>query len=152
VRLRPHFERDAAARHAADYLRGLVADVERKNGWQLAEQAGYRHPRGIQRVLDRYAWDADTARDDLRGDVVAELGDPAGGLVVDEPGFLKQGTKSVGVARQYSGTAGKVENCQVGVFLGYASPKGRAGIDRELFLPREWADDPPRCAAAGVPA
>lgn len=151
-RLGPHFRRRAAQRHAADYLRGLVADVERKNGWQLAERAGYRHPRGMQRVLDRYAWDADAVRDDLRRYVVAELGDPQGVLVLDETGFLKQGTKSVGVARQYSGTAGKVDNCQIGVFLGYASPKGRAGVDRELFLPREWAEDPPRCAAAGVPA
>ena len=100
ARLRPHFERDAAARHAADYLRGLVADVERKNGWQLAERAGYRHPRGIQRVLDRYAWDVDVVRDDLRIYVLAELGHPQGVLVVDETGFLKQGSKSVGVARQ----------------------------------------------------
>jgi SRSO17 transposase len=150
-RLAPRFRRRAAHRHAADYLRGLVADVERKNGWQLAERAGYRHPRGIQRVLDRYAWDADAVRDDLRTYVVAELGDPQGILVVDETGFLKQGTRSVGVARQYSGTAGKVENCQIGVFLGYASPKGRAGLDRELFLPRAWAEDPVRRAAAGVP-
>jgi SRSO17 transposase len=150
-RLRPRFRRQAAQRHAADYLRGLVAEVERKNGWQLAEQAGYSHPRGIQRVLGRYAWDADAVRDDLRAYVLAALGHPRGVLVVDETGFLKQGTKSVGVARQYSGTAGKVENSQIGIFLGYASPKGRAGIDRELFLPREWTDDPARCAEAGVP-
>jgi SRSO17 transposase len=149
--LGPHFRRAAAHRHAADYLRGLIAEVERKNGWQLAEQAGYDHPRGIQRVLDRYAWDVDAVRDDLRSYVVAELGHPQGILVVDETGFLKHGTKSVGVARQYSGTAGKIENCQIGVFLGYVSPKGRAGIDRALFLPREWTDDPARGAAVGVP-
>src|SRR5262245_22980557 len=106
---------------------------------------------GIQRVLGRYAWDVDAVRDDLRAFVLAELGHPQGILVVDETGFLKQGSQSVGVARQYSGTAGKVENCQIGIFLGYASPKGRAGIDRELFLPRERADDPARCAGAGVP-
>jgi SRSO17 transposase len=150
-RLRPRFRRRAAARHAADYLRGLVAEVGRKNGWQLAERAGYAHPRGIQRVLGRYAWDADAVRDDLRAYVRAELGHPQGVLVVDETGFLKHGTRSVGVARQYSGTAGKVENCQIGIFLGYASPKGRAGIDRELYLPRAWADDPARRAEAGVP-
>src|SRR4051794_16450343 len=92
--LRPHFHRSEAHRHAADYLRGLLAEVERKNGWQLAEQAGYAHPRGIQRVLDRYAWDADAVRDDLRRYVIAELGDPTGVLVVDETGFPKQGTHS----------------------------------------------------------
>lgn len=150
-RLRPRFRRAEAHRHAADYLRGLVADVERKNGWQLAERAGYAHPRGIQRVLDRYAWDADAVRDDLRALVAAELGDPAGVLVVDETGFPKQGRRSAGVARQYCGALGKVANCQVGVFLGYAGPRGRAGIDRALYLPRAWADDPARRRAAGVP-
>lgn len=122
--LRPHFARSAAHRHASDYLRGLLAEVEPKNGWQLAEQAGYRHPRGMQRVLDRYSWDADAVRDDLRRYVVAKLGDPDGILVVDETGFPKQGKHSAGVARQYSGTLGKIANCQIGVFLGYASPKG----------------------------
>jgi SRSO17 transposase len=117
----------------------------------LAEYGGYQHPRTLQRVLDRSAWDADAVRDDLRDQVIEELGDEAGVLVVDETGFLKHGTKSCGVARQYSGTAGRIENCQVGVFLGYASPKGRAGIDRALYLPREWADDPERRTEAGVP-
>ena len=143
-RLRPHFRRGAAHRHAGEYVRGLLGPVERKNGWQLAEHVGHRHPRTIQRVLDRSAWDADAVRDDLLGQVIAELGDEEGVLVVDETGFLKKGAKSCGVARQYSGTAGRVENCQVGVFLGYASPKGRAGIDRALYLPREWADDAER--------
>src|SRR5215211_5872241 len=152
ARLRPRFRRWAAHQHAGAYLRGLLGEVERKNSWQLAEYAGYRHPRTIQRVLDRSAWDADEVRDDLRAFVTAELGDPDGVLVVDETGFLKKGTKSCGVARQYSGTAGRVENCQVGVFLGYASPKGRAGLDRALYLSRAWADDPERRAAAGVPA
>ena len=151
ARLRPHFRRGAAHRHAGEYVRGLLGPVERKNGWQLAEHVGHRHPRTIQRVLDRSAWEADAVRDDLREQVIAELGDEDGVLVVDETGFLKKGTKSCGVARQYSGTAGRVENCQIGVFLGYASPKGRAGIDRALYLPRDWADDAERREEAGVP-
>jgi SRSO17 transposase len=151
ARLRRHFRRAQAAEHAVDYLRGLVAEVERKNGWQLAEEAGYDHPRAIQRVLDRYAWDADAVRDDLRTYVVAELGDPAGVLVVDETGFPKQGTHSAGVARQYCGTLGKRANCQIGVFLGYASPKGHVGLDRALYLPQEWTDDRARCRQAGIP-
>jgi SRSO17 transposase len=151
ARLRPHFRRPEAHQHAVDYLRGLLADVERKNGWQLAEYAGYAHPRGMQRVLDRYAWDAEAVRDDLRRWVVAELGDPAGVLVVDETSFPKQGRHSVGVARQYCGTLGKVANCQVGVFLGYASPKGQALIDRVLFVPEAWFADPDRCRKVGIP-
>jgi SRSO17 transposase len=149
--LRPRFRRGAAHRHAGEYVRGLLGPVERKNGWQLAEHAGHQHPRTIQRVLDRSAWDADAVRDDLCEQVIAALGDEDGVLVVDETGFVKKGTKSCGVARQYSGTAGRVENCRVGVFLGYASPKGRAGLDRTLYLPREWADDPERREEAGVP-
>jgi SRSO17 transposase len=151
ARLRPHFRRRAAHRHVGEYVRGLLGPVERKNGWQLAEHAGHRHPRTIQRVLDRSAWDADAVRDDLREQVIAELGDDDGVLVIDETGFVKKGTKSCGVARQYSGTAGRVENCQVGVFLGYASAKGRAGLDRALYLPRDWADDAGRREEAGVP-
>src|SRR5262245_9185328 len=137
ARLGRCFRRPEARAHAADYLRGPLAEVERKNGWQLAERAGYEHPRGIQRVLDRYAWDADAVRDDLRAYVVAELGDPRAVLVVDETGFPKQGPRSAGVARQYCGTLGKRANCQVGVFLGYAAPKGHAGLDRALYLPKE---------------
>lgn len=149
--LREHFRRAAAHRHAVAYVEGLLGEVERKNGWQLAEYGGYAQPRSIQRVLDRSIWDADAVRDDLREQVIAELGDPEGVLVVDETGFLKKGTKSCGVARQYSGTAGRIENCQIGVFLGYASPLGRAGIDRALYLPRAWADDQQRREGAGVP-
>jgi SRSO17 transposase len=149
--LREHFRREAAHRHAVAYVEGLLGEVERKNGWQLAEYGGYQHPRTTQRVLDRSVWDADAVRDDLREQVIEELGDEDGVLVVDETGFLKHGTKSCGVARQYSGTAGRIENCQIGVFLGYASPKGRAGIDRALYLPRAWADDQERCTEAGVP-
>ena len=151
VRLRRHFRQPEAADHAADYLRGLLAEVERKNGWQLAERAGYEHPRGIQRVLDRYAWDADGVRDDLRAYVLPALADPRGVLVVDETGFPKQGTRSAGVARQYCGTLGKRANCQVGVFLGYASPAGHVGLDRALYLPQEWTNDRARCRVAGIP-
>ncbi len=151
ARLRPHFRRGTAHRHACTYLRGLLGGAERKNGWQLAEAAGYREPRAMQRVLDRSAWDAEAVRDALRAYVVETLGDPDGVLVVDETGFLKQGRKSAGVKRQYSGTAGRIENCQIGVFLGYVSAKGRAAIDCALYLPQEWADDAERRAAAGVP-
>src|ERR671919_2621535 len=125
--LRPHFRRQKAHEHAMDYLRGLIADVERKNGWQLAEYAGYRHPRGMQRVLDRYAWDHQTVREDLRRYVVAELGDPDGVLVVDETGFVKQGKHSVGVARQYCGTLGKIANCQIGV--SWVTPLARVTLE-----------------------
>jgi SRSO17 transposase len=133
------------------YVEGLLGAVERKNGWQLAEYGGYDQPRAIQRVLDRSVWEADAVRDDLREQVVEELGDSEGVLVVDETGFLKKGTKSCGVSRQYSGTAGRIENCQIGVFLGYASWMGRAGIDRALYLPRPWAEAQERREAAGVP-
>jgi len=124
-RLRPRCRRGTAHGHACAYVRGLLSDAKRKNGWQLAEQAGYRQPRAIQRVLDRSGWDADAVRDDLRAFVVEALGDPAGVLVVDATGFLKQGAKSVGVQRQYSGTAGRIEHCQMGVWLGYASTTAR---------------------------
>lgn len=149
--LRRHVGRPEAARHVADSLRGLLAEIERKNGWQLAEHAGYAHPRGMQRVLDRYVWDEDAVRDTLQAYVVAELGDRTGILVVDETGFPKQGTHSVGVARQYCGTLGKIGNCQIGVFLGYAGPRGHAAVDRALYLPQAWVDDPDRCRQAGIP-
>ena len=125
-------------RRVVGFLRGLLGDVERKNGWQLAEQAGEPTPDGVQRLLTTARWDADAVRDDLRAYVVEHLGDPDGVLVVDETGFLKKGDKSAGVQRQYSGTAGRIENCQVGVFLAYASATGRALLDRELYLPKEW--------------
>ncbi len=147
-----HVRRPEAARHAADYVRGLLADVGRKNGWQLAEHAGYAHPCGMQRVLARYAWDADAVRDDLRTYVTHELSDPTGILVIDETGFPKQGTHSVGVARQYCGTLGKIANCQIGVFLSYAGPQGHAAIDRALYLPQAWLADPARGHLAGIPA
>jgi SRSO17 transposase len=151
VRIAGRFARAEPRRRALAYLRGLLGPVGRKNGWQLAEHAGERTPDGMQRLLSTADWDPDRVRDDLRAYVVERLGDPGAVLVVDETGFLKKGTTSVGVQRQYSGTAGKVDNCQLGVFLAYASSKGRAFIDRELYLPECWTDDPERCRAARVP-
>jgi SRSO17 transposase len=151
VRIAGRFARAEPRRRALAYLRGLLGSVSRKNGWQLAEHAGERTPDGMQRLLATADWDPDRVRDDLRAYVVERLGDGGAVLVVDETGFLKKGTTSVGVQRQYSGTAGKVDNCQLGVFLAYASPKGRAFIDRELYLPECWTDDPERCRAARVP-
>jgi SRSO17 transposase len=150
-RIGPRFARPEVRRRVAGFLRGLLGDVERKNGWQLAEHAGELTPDGMQRLLTTARWDADGVRDDVRGYVVECLGDPGGVLVVDETGFLKKGTKSAGVQRQYSGTAGRIENCQVGVFLAYASRRGRALVDRELYLPKEWAADAARRAEAHVP-
>jgi SRSO17 transposase len=134
------------------YLRVLLSPVERKNGWQVAEEAGETTPYAMQHLLDRAKWDADGVRDELRSYVTETLGDEAGVLVIDETGFLKKGNKSVGVQRQYSGTAGRVENCQVGVFLSYASAKGACLLDRELYLPKSWTQDPERCREAWVPA
>ena len=150
-RLAPRFGRVEPRRRALAYLRGLLAPLGRKNGWQLAEAAGDRAPDGMQDFLSRMRWDADAVRDDLRAYVVEHLGDPGAVLVLDETGFVKKGEKSVGVQRQYSGTAGRVENCQIGVFLGYASRHGRALIDRALYLPEGWAGDAGRRAGAGVP-
>jgi SRSO17 transposase len=151
ARIAGRFARAEPRRRALAYLRGLLGNVGRKNGWQLAEHAGERTPDGMQRLLATAGWDPDGVRDDLRGYVVEQLGDPGAVLVVDETGFLKKGTTSVGVQRQYAGTAGKVDNCQLGVFLAYASPKGRAMIDRELYLPEGWTEDPLRCRAAKIP-
>ena len=151
VRLRPRFDRAEPRRRARVYLRGLLGEVERKNGWQLAEAAGEATPYGMQRLLAGAGWDAEAARDDLRAFVVERLGDADGVLIVDETGFLKKGVASAGVARQYSGTAGRRENQQVGVFLAYAAPGGCAFLDRALYLPGEWAADADRRARAGVP-
>ena len=151
ARIAGRFRRSEARARAKRYLTGLLDRVERKNGWQLAEHLGESGPQGVQRLLNAADWDADAVRDDLRDYVVEHLGAPDGVLIVDETGFLKKGTKSVGVARQYSGTAGRRENCQIGVFLGYASSKGRTFLDRELYLPQDWADDPERRQEAGIP-
>ena len=145
------FHRSEPRRRALDYLKGLLSPVERKNGWQLAEQAGDATPDGVQRLLSTYVWDADLVRDDLRSYVVEHLGETDGVPVVDETGFLKKGTKSVGVQRQYSGTAGRIENCRIGVFLTYATAHGRVLLDRELYLPQVWADAAERRREAAVP-
>ena len=145
------FRRPEPRRRALEYLKGLLSPVERKNGWQLAEQAGDATPYGVQRLLSGYVWDADLVRDDLKQYVVEHLGDADAVVVVDETGFLKKGEKSAGVQRQYSGTAGRIENSQVGVFLAYATANGRTLLDRELYLPQVWADDWERRGEAGVP-
>ena len=150
-RIAGRFRRPEPRRRALDYLKGLLSPVERKNGWQLAEQAGDSTPDGVQRLLSSYRWDADLVRDDLASYVAEHLADADGVLVVDETGFLKKGNKSAGVQRQYSGTAGRIENCQIGVFLAYACGKDRALLDRELYLPQVWAGDVERRREAGVP-
>jgi SRSO17 transposase len=150
-RLGRHFARSEARERALRYVHGLLSPVERKNSWQLAEAVGDQTPYGVQHLLGRADWDADALRNELRTYVVEHLSDPSGMLVVDETGFLKKGRKSVGVARQYSGTAGRVENCQIGVFLAYATPQGHTFVDRELYLHQEWTQDRERCQEAGVP-
>lgn len=145
------FFRTEPRRRARAYVRGLLAPLAGKNGWTLAEVAGDTTPDGMQRLLNSATWDTDGVRDDLRDYVVEHLGESGGVLIVDETGFLKKGTKSAGVQRQYSGTAGRVENCQLGVFCAYATSKGRTPIDRELYLPKSWTGDRERCRAAAVP-
>lgn len=145
------FGNAAVRRHGRAYLLGLLSQTERKNSWSLAEFAGDVSPDGLQRLLNYSPWDEDACRDALRGYVVRHLGDPGAVLAVDETGFLKKGRMSAGVARQYTGTAGRIENSQVGVFLAYAAPDGaRALIDRELYLPEKWTADRERCRAAGI--
>ncbi len=150
-RIAPRFHRPEVRARARRYLDGLLAHLPRKNGWQLAEALGERTPDGVQRLLNAARWDADAVRDDLRDYVVAQLGDAEAVLVVDETGFLKKGMKSAGVARQYSGTAGRIENCQIGVFLSYASCHGQAFVDHSLYLPKVWATDRARRQEAGIP-
>src|ERR687894_678332 len=152
TRIAPRFTRIEPRRRARAYLQGLLAPLERKNGWHLAEAAGDVSPDGVQDFLARMHWNADAVREDLRAYVVEHLGDPDAVLVLDETGFLKKGDKSAGVQRQYSGTAGRIENCQLGVFLTYVSTRGRALIDRELYLPVSWTDDRERCGEAGIGA
>jgi SRSO17 transposase len=151
TRLSKHFARSEPRERAITYLKGLMSDVPRKNGWQLAEQAGEATPDGMERLLSTAVWDVAGVRDELQGWVVERLGDAEGVLVLDETGFLKKGTKSVGVKRQYSGTAGRVENCQVGVLLGYASANGYTLLDREVYLPQEWAAGAERRREAHIP-
>ena len=152
ARIAGRFARVEPRRRARSYVLGLLADVETRSCWQLAEHAGERSPHGMQRLLGEAVWDADAVRDDLRGYVADQLGHPEGVLIIDDTGDLTKGVHSVGVQRQYTGTAGRIENAQVGVFLGYATQAGYTLIDREIYLPRSWTDHPDRCAAAGVPA
>ncbi|MBO0795055.1 MAG: IS701 family transposase [Ktedonobacteraceae bacterium] len=151
TRIASHFARAEPRKRALAYLQGLLSSVERKNGWQLAEEAGEATPDGMQRLLNTAHWNADVVRDDLIGYVKEYLADPEAILVVDETGFLKKGKKSAGVKNQYSGTAGRKENCQVGVFLAYSTRQGHVLVDRELYLPQDWIDDRARCREAHIP-
>ena len=148
--LGPRFGRREPRARAVGYVRSLMAPLERKNGWTISEATGARSPDSVQWLLTGADWDPDLLRDDLRAWVADELGDPGGVLVVDDTGFLKKGEKSAGVQRQYSGTAGRIENCQIGMFLAYATPAGRTLLDRELYLPKSWTEDRQRCAEAGI--
>ncbi len=151
ARLAPHVVRMEPRRRMRAYLEGLLGGAERRNGWHLAEAAGESTPYGMQRLVASASWDADQVRDDLQAYGAEHLGNAEAVLVVDETGFLKKGTKSAGVARQYSGTVGRIENCQIGVFLAYAAPEGVALIDRELYVPKAWIEDRERCREAGIP-
>ena len=151
LRIGGRFGRVEPRRRARAFVLGLLAGLPRKNCWTIAEHVGDDSPGGMQHLLSRASWDADGVRDDLRAYVIGHLGDPQAALVVDETGDVKKGTATVGVQRQYTGTAGRVENAQVAVYLSYAAPAGHALIDRELYLPRSWTRDKERCAAAGIP-
>jgi SRSO17 transposase len=150
-RIRRPFIRPETHQHALTYVQGLMGDASRKNGWQVAEAMGEVTPYAVQHLLDRAKWDCDGVRDELRAYILETLAAPNAVVVIDETGFLKKGTKSIGVQRQYSGTAGRIENCQVGVFLSYASSHGHTLLDRELYLPKSWTDDQERCREAHVP-
>jgi SRSO17 transposase len=150
-RIGPCFARSETREGVKAYLRGLLSPIERKNGWQLAEEAGYATPYAMQYLLNRARWDSETVRDQLQAYVREMIAGPDGMLVIDETGFLKKGKKSVGVQRQYSGTAGRIENCQIGVFLTYARQGDHTLVDRELYLPKSWTQDLERSRAAHVP-
>ena len=152
TRIRPLFTQERVARNAGLFLEGLLGDEQRKTGWMRAEAAGDPGPWRQQAILGRRDWDADALRDIVRDYVIEHLADDDAVLVIDETGFLKQGKASCGVARQYTGSAGKITNCQIGVFTSYVSCHGHAFIDRALYLPKEWTDDPDRLEAAYVPA
>ncbi len=149
-RVADRFFRVEPRRRAGAYVRGLLAPLADKNGWTLAEATGDVTPDGMQRLLNAATWDVEGLRDDVRAYVAQHLGQADGVLIVGETGFLKKGTKSAGVQRQYSGTAGRVENCQLGVFLAYTAGRNRALIDRELYVPTSWITDRDRCRAAGI--
>ncbi len=150
-RIGGRFTRSEPRGRAREYVTGLVAGLKRKNGWTLAERAGEVSPDGMQRLLRWADWDIDGVRDDVRSYVAERLGEKDAVLIADDTGFLKKGLHSAGVQRQYSGTAGRTENCQIGVFLAYASRHGHALVDRELYLPESWTTDRDRCRAAGIP-
>lgn len=145
------FARSETRERSLLYMQALLGGSERKNGWQMAEWMGESAPHRMQHLLDRASWDAEAARDELCRYVVEAFGSADALLIVDETGFLKKGVHSAGVKRQYSGTAGRIENSQVGVFLSYASEKGAALVDRALYVPKEWIEDRDRCRAAGIP-
>src|SRR5437868_11938853 len=151
-RIRPLFKQDRVAASAGQFLEGLLGEEQRKTGWMRAEAAGDRGPWRQQAILGRRDWDADALRDIVRDYVIESLADDEAVLVIDETGFLKQGKASCGVARQYTGSAGKITNCQIGVFATYVSRHGHAFIDRALYLPKEWTDEPARLKAAHVPS
>ena len=153
ARIDPLFYRTESKRHAEQYVRGLLSPLERKNGWTIAEHVGEPEPKALQRLLNLSPWDADALLDVNREYAMENLADPGGILVADPTGFAKKGTRSVGVQRQYSGTLGRIDNCQIATFLAYVtSGRDRVLLDRRLYLPKEsWVADPARCAAAGVP-
>jgi SRSO17 transposase len=151
ARIAGRFARVEPRRRARAFVLGLLAELPRKNCCTIAEHAGDATPAGMQHLLSRASWDADKVRDDIRDFVVEHLGKEDAVLVVDQTGDLKKGTASVGVQRQYTGTAGRIENAQVAVYLAYSSPSGHTAIDRRLYVPRSWTQDPDRCRAAGIP-
>ena len=151
ARIAGRFGRVEPRLRARSFLLGLLSDVDTRSCWQLAEQAGDGSPHGMQRLLGEAVWDADGVRDDLRSYVADKLGEANGVLILDDTGDLKKGVHSVGVQRQYTGTAGRIENAQVAVFLAYATSRGRALMDRDVYVPKSWTDDRDRCRAAGVP-
>ena len=151
LRTGARFCRVESRRRMRDYVRGLLGPVGRKNSWQLAEYAGHATPHGLQHLLSHSRWDADGLRDDLQAYIAEQLGTPNGVLILDDTGFVNKGITSAGVQRQYSGTAGRTENCQIGVFAAYATTRGHALVDRELYLPKSWLEDRKRCRAARIP-
>lgn len=151
ARIAPRFARSEPRQHALFYLQAILSDIPRKNSWQIAEHARQARPDGMQRLLSTAVWDEDLVRDDLRAYVLEQLGHQEAILVIDETSFPKRGKKSAGVARQYCGTTKERENCQVGVFLSYVTASGHSLLDRELYLPKRWFDDPERCRQAGIP-
>ena len=151
MRLSKIFASESSYQNMQKYIKGLLGSAERKNGWQMAEYLGEKTPYSLQQLLYRARFSADELRDGLREYVSENIGEEDGTIVIDETGFLKQGKHSCGVKRQYSGTAGRIENCQIGVFMTYASSKGHSPVDRRLYMPQEWMDDSERCKKAGVP-